>query len=197
MGVQEVIGVAALGFLVFAGVSNYTQPPSSLAGKEPIHELPTKLELRMQKPSDAEGEVIFKDPATGSELGRYALGIDGLLYENPDKPNTRIFAEYRPSSYLVSSHFDAGGFAGIGDFAGEDVRATQLGVRYSPGRLGFQWLAPDLVASTEAYGAGVSIFPSSRAVGYPWFRLGVGAWYMAPWDGGRPGLVFGISTSTR
>ena len=196
MGAQEVVGVGVLALVAWAGLSTVRQPPSNIAGKEPIHENPTRLLFDTQQPGDSEGIITFKDPATGQPLGVYAVGIDGRLYENPLKPNTRLEAEFTPSSHFNSPHFDVGGFGGLGDFAGT-ARPIQVGVRYSPTRLGFGWVAPDLVASTEAVGAGVSIFPTSRTVGYPWYHLGVGAWYMAPWDGGRPGLVLGVSSSIR
>ncbi len=100
--------------------------------------------------------------------------------------------ETKPSTES-STPTTVGAFGGISNIEGQ--RAAQLGARFSPCRLAFGVLSPDLVATNDAVGLGISLYPPSRAVGSTWAHFGLGAWYMAPWDGGRPGTVFGVSTS--
>lgn len=99
---------------------------------------------------------------------------------------------YERDVYAWDTDLDIGTW---GAYSTADAAHFQTGIRYAPVRLLYGTIALDAVASRDVAGAGISLFPPAEYVGDTWAHLGVGAWYVAPFHGGRPGLAYGLSFS--
>lgn len=137
-------------------------------------------------------------------MGRAASYVldDGHLYHAGEPPRAddpeAITASVAPDYYLADpTKLDLGAWAGY-NTRGSDVRGGrfQAGARYSPVRLLYGIIAPDLVVSEDVAGAGVSVYPPERLVGRYLGHVGVGGWYVAPFAGGDAGWMFGLTFST-
>ena len=182
----------ALGVLTFFMIST---PPASLpSGAEPVKTGYDLDWIRMGQELD--GTLVVRDHA-GAELGRYFL-LDGLVYQDPGA-RQGVELELTRSRYLLDPATDLGVWAGysLGPVNEQDPERFQAGIRYSPIRLGYGVVALDAVASHDLGGLGISVFPPTEYFGPKWRRLGLGAWYCAPWNGGDSGLVVGLSFSSR
>lgn len=195
MDIGKLIGYGLLGLIAWTILSTSCAPVPTLAGKEPVKTKASQLNWTWKGPADANGTMVTRNRSTGEPLGEYAVGADGVWHQTDEqRDHGPEEAEFTPSLYLGEWTFDVGPFLGVPFNATLD-RDVQLGVRVSPARVAFGTIAPDFVASEEAFGLGISAFPPERAVGRSLSRFGAGAWYMVPWDGGRPGLVLGLSAS--
>ncbi len=96
--------------------------------------------------------------------------------------------------YLYDPGFDIGTFGGYA--VSGTVPRFQVGLRYSPVRLSWGILAPDVVASQTAAGVGLSVYPPSTYFGRWWDHFGLGGWYVAPYDGSHGAVVVGLAFSS-
>jgi hypothetical protein len=117
-------------------------------------------------------------------------GADGA--DGPD-PKRSYHTSYERDVYLWDSSLDIGTFAG---YSTADTRRFESGVRYGFCRLLYGAVALDAVAGTQAAGAGISCYPPAEYAGNAWAHIGLGCWYVAPYRGGHPGALFGLSFST-
>jgi hypothetical protein len=111
---------------------------------------------------------------------------------NPDEP--AYTARFDRDYYLGQHDLDLGVWTGYSKL--DNLQHWQTGVRYSPVRVLYDSISADAVISQDAAGTGISLFPPADSLGDFWRHTGIGVWYMAPFDGGSPGLVFGFSFST-
>ncbi len=179
--------VGIIGLTVF-----FSAPAGSIAGKDAVDTTSAFHLVRREYQTDG---VLVVHGRDGALLGEFGL-VDNQLYETPAQARDgQIVATLRRDYYLLDPSFDLGTWAGYctQEFDGE---RTDIGLRYSPIRLLYGTVAPDIIAGEESVGFGFSVFPPARLVGNRWRHLGIGAWYAAPYDGGDPGLVFGLSFST-
>jgi hypothetical protein len=142
-------------------------------------------------------------PAAGGGIGTHQvdqrLERDGVLY---DEDGSAICATTTDDYYGGKGHYDLGAFTGFRPASrGYDkLDPFTAGLRFSPLRLGYDCVAPDLVVTNEWAGAGVSFFAPERFVGSDWKHLGLGAWYGYPFRGqpdGPGGWTVGASFSIR
>ncbi len=195
MDPSKLIVGGVLAYILWTLFSAHVQPPPSLDGKKPI-EYGSTVHHWNRTSADAVGTLDILD-SKGGVLRSYAAGPDGVLHEGDDPNPSGLHARYTPHDYAIDfagfSSFDAGAFAALpqrGDLA--------LGVRLSPGRLLFNAISPDVTITHDSVGLGLSAYPPSRFVGYPWAHFGLGCWYQHPFrDGGADGLAVGLSTSFR
>ncbi len=122
--------------------------------------------------------------------------VSELPLHRSAEPGARTYrSTYDRDFYLGQRNRDFGAWTGYARFGGNSPH-WQTGVRYAPYRFLYDACSTDLTCSPDAAGVGVSIFPPADFLGDFWSHLGVGVWYMAPFDGGNPGLVYGVSFST-
>lgn len=133
---------------------------------------------------DPDGHVVAAAHVRYNRVSQVPLG--------GDKP---FSIHYDRDYYLIEPVFDLGAWTGYARFGG-DNHHWQTGVRYSPLRVLWGTVGADLALSQDAAGAGISLFPPADYLGGSWHHAGLGAWYMAPFDGGSPSWVYGVSFST-
>ena len=171
----------------------YAQPPSSVDGKSPVT---TSSSFHLwRSEGEADGTISVRD-GSGVVLGRYVLRDDGV-FESPEQAaGGPLHVSLTRDYYLGDPGFDLGAWTGYYR-GGRNGDALQAGLRVSPARFLYGTLAPDLIVSADVIGAGVTVFPPTQLVGSHWRHLGIGAWYVAPFDGGAPGWAVGASFSIR
>lgn len=169
-----------------------TPAPALSDGSKPV---PTDTEFHVAAPDNrVDGEIVVAD-RTGRELGRWYLDRGRVYDPKGSESSTGVTVSVVRHEYLYDPGFDIGAFAGYAK--GGDLTHFQPGVRLSPVRLLWGTTAPDIVATQQGAGAGVSFYPPAEYFGRWWNHVGVGGWYVAPYTGGDPSLVIGLSFSTR
>jgi hypothetical protein len=118
----------------------------------------------------------------------------GQLFSSPETAGVYSLS-VTTHRYLYDPKLDLGAFAGVG-ISGDSDR-FQPGIRVSPVRLAWGTTALDAVATANGAGIGASIYPPPRYFGRWWNHIGVGGWYIVPFDGSDPGVTVGLSFSTR
>jgi hypothetical protein len=78
----------------------------------------------------------------------------------------------------------------------EGETGLDIGLRYSPIRLGYGVVSPDILISPRQAGLGISVYPPAQTVRYPFNKLGLGLGYLADYDGGTGWSPY-LSLSTR
>lgn len=177
--------------LVVATVWMHGNPEALPDGSTPVA-TSTKLHF-LSAEGDVDGVFTIKD-ADGTVRDRYYL-LDGQLYEPPGESN-RDRGSLVEHLDFITARWDLGTWAAYFKAADGDTSRFQPGLRWSPVRVGFNLVALDAVVSSEVAGLGASLYPPRR-LGRWWAHWGLGAWYVAPFDGGGPGLCVGLSFSTR
>lgn len=201
MDFSKIIGVVLLGVVAWTVFSSMTQPVPTIAGKDPVHYDPVAFHWKWKGAQDGDQTLSLDSRSTGDRLGTY-VGGGGVWHEEPEQASGgALKASIRDDLYLGRWGFDAGPVLAIADFGeardGANIDNVQLGVRISPARILFDTVALDAVATNDAVGAGISVYAPERAVGPFWSSIGVGAWYVVPWDSrrGDPSPALGLTAS--
>lgn len=194
MDIGKLIGYAVIGFVIWTVFSASTQPAPTVKDKVPVKYDTTRLHWNWKDDTDGMASLDLDNRSTRERLGSYVAGDGGVWHQSPEQERDGVLAAtVTPDLYLGKWEFDYGAIlAGSGV---DDTSAIQAGIRYSPCRLGFGVIAPDIIATNDLVGAGISLFPPERSVGAKWSHFGLGLWYGVPWDGGNPGPVVGLSAS--
>ena len=183
-------GIALLIFVV--STLAFNPPRTSVRDESPV---PLKNAFAMFRGSGEADSVLAVHDASGSVVARYSL-LDGDVFQKPEQAASGEFsAVHTRRQFFIDPGIDLGAWTGYRTEADDEDSRVQVGIRYSPVRLAFGTLAPDLVLSQETMGVGASLY-LPRSLGRTWHGIGLGAWYCAPYDGGDPGPVFGLSFST-
>lgn len=193
--------------LILASIFVFHGKPSSLNGLTPVeHKAPRFHLFRNQGEGDGTFDIkipgVITDGAS-SRSGSFVL-YGGRLYED-SKDTSDLRATFTPDYYFVDidpdGGLDLGTWAAYRKGSTEDTSGFQTGIRYSPVRLGWGIVAPDLVVSADVVGGGFSFYPPPQFVGGWWRHIGLGAWYTVPF-GDDTGLdssewSYGLSFTTR
>jgi hypothetical protein len=147
--------------------------------------------------SDADRSLDIKD-AKGGPRARI-LERDGMFYDPDGSPIRTIVT---PDLYFGKFHYDLGAFAGFRPASRgyPDLNPLTAGLRFSPCRLGYDTIAPDLVITNDWAGAGASFYLPEHLAGPDWKHFGLGAWYGYPFRGRSDapgGWAVGASFSIR
>lgn len=189
-----------IGFVLIAGVlilvALHSRAAPKIDNAEPAKAGFPRLHL-LRGASDADRSLDIKD-AKGGPLGR-VLERDGVFY---DPHGTPLETTVTSDLYLLKTQYDFGTFAGYrGASRGQEgLEPFSVGVRFSPIRIGYDVIAPDLVVSNQWAGAGASFYLPEHIVGPDWHHLGAGLWYGYPFAGGSNapgGWCAGLSFSIR
>jgi len=188
------------GFLVVVGVvfviATHSRPAPKIDKADAAEDAFPRLHFWRGK-SDADRTLDFKDDH-GRTVGR-VLERDGVFY---DPEGSRLNTISTDDLYFAKPQYDIGAFAGFRPASRgyERLDPFTAGLRFSPIRLGYDVVAPDLVITNEWAGAGASFFLPERLVGADWKHLGLGAWYGYPFRGQASapgGWTVGASFSIR
>ena len=150
---------------------------------------------------DDQGRVIAGVHAAHNRMSIDPAGTgSGPGYIDADGTTHRYTTHFQRDVYLVDWGLDLGTVAA---YSTADAPHFQTGVRWGVVRFLGGLVGLDAVVLRDAAGAGASIYPpaeyldSGSSTWLTWAHVGVGAWYVAPYRGGRPGLAYGLSFSTR
>ncbi len=188
------------GFLLVAGVILvailHGRPAPKIDKAEAADDAFPRLHVWRGK-TDADRTMDFKD-AHGRTVGR-VLERDGVFY---DPEGSRLSTVVTDDLYFAKPQYDIGAFAGFRPASrGYDkLDPFTSGLRFSPIRLCYDVIAPDLVLTNEWAGAGASFYFPERLVGSDWKHLGLGVWYGYPFRGdtnGPGGWTIGLAFSIR
>ena len=191
---EKVIGGAILVAVAATLWFNMT-PAATLNGKDII---PPKTQFHMLRTGDqVDGTVKVTHVPSGDSFTTDVSS--GQFYQDPEqgesgKWNTKILRD----RYMIDPGLDIGTFAGAymgGSTEGHDAMA--VGIRYSPVRLLYGTLAPDLLATSDAAGVGLSLFPPPDYFGHAWNHVGIGFGRLWDYDGGQSDNIGYLSFSTR
>ena len=185
-------GLTAIGLIATTFWFSHTPAPS-IAGDVTV---PTTTRFHgWRGDKDADGTLqVFDDK---NNLAAAFHVRDNRVSEIPtsrDPGEQHYRTNFERDFYLGQTDLDLGAWTGYSKLDGP--RHWQTGVRYSPVRFLYDAVSADLAVSQSAAGAGISLFPPADSLGDFWRHVGVGVWYVAPFDGGSPGLIFGLSFST-
>lgn len=182
-------------YVIWAFISGHEQPPPTLEGKETAHYEPTQYH-GTAAPKDADAVVDVVD-TTGRVRAKGYLDHYGIVHQDPEQEKSGEFKlVVTPQAYSNRYWFDAGAFAAYSKEGDHEA----IGLRLSPCRLLYGYVAPDLLLTERSYGVGFSLYPPTRSVGGEWGHFGLELSYLRPYrddDDGPRGFTLGLSTSTQ
>lgn len=145
---------------------------------------------------DGDARIDLVDEA-GKPTGSMLLD-NGVLYDPKDG---KVRGTVTRQLYATSVGLDLGTFAGYRDAArGSNSDTFSVGLRYSPVRVFYGCLAPDLAVTKDWGGVGLSLYLPDTFKGQAISHFGLGAWYGSPFggrDAGDAGWTVGLSFSSR
>jgi hypothetical protein len=181
------VAAAILAFVVITTFVLQGRPPS-LDGKKAVEQ---KTEMSMYRlGEEVDGELQVKDRETG-RVGRY-LVRDNQLYIADEATEKQFESALTRNYYAFDWGFDIGAWSGPAVHTRLDA-----GVRYSPARLLYGTIAPDVLLSGHSYGLGMSLYPPPQYAGRYWRHLGVGVGRLTDFGDGAIYNTFYLSFSTR
>jgi hypothetical protein len=196
---KEVVALVAVGVFFWVVVKN----PPTVNGPAGTTEIPTETTLSgIRGANDADSVITLTSrDEKRTSLGRLFVRDDRVF--EPDgslEPRNLVDAKRERYAYLLQFGIDAGGWGAgyLGSLSDDgDTRRVQYGVRFSPARIFYGAVAPDIVAGEESAGIGISVYPITDRCGRFWKHAGLGAWYLFPYDRrDNPAWSFGLSFST-
>lgn len=193
---EKLVGFALVAVILYGAFSFGRTPAPSLKGEVAIPRAGTDTHL--WRTDGAEDRIRLRDRAAGHDLGYFDVDERGVLHQTPHQAGAgAVITDYRHQRYLGRPWVDVGAWAGVvGTDSGDPP--VQLGLRVSPARFLDGVLAPDIVISEHAVGAGASLYlPRELGANPPWNRLGAGVWYMAAFNGDGSGPALGLTLTTR
>lgn len=192
MSGEIIVGSLVVGFL--AVTFYFNRPAGSIAGNTPVE---TKSEFHLVRhAAETDGRLVISDH-DGVVRGEYGI-VDNQLYQTPEQAESgALHARLIRDFYLVDPKLDLGTWGAYLPHNDPAVDTLQVGLRVSPFRLLYGSVAVDAVISQDTGGAGLSLYPPTKLFGPAWHHVGLGAWYVAPFDGSGPRWSYGLSFSIR
>jgi hypothetical protein len=186
---EGVVGIVIVAFLVW---TTWAHPPRLVP--DDATEIPKKVELHGVRQAQAADETLdLFDRETGESRGTLYRRSD-VMWE-PKSPINADRVKWTEHRYIFEFVTDAGPWAAAYLGSGNTSR-FQRGLRVSPARIGFGVVSPDIVIGEEAAGVGVSLYPRTDLLSPFWHHVGVGGWYVVPYDRDvDPGVCVGLSLS--
>jgi hypothetical protein len=195
-GAETLCAALAIGALTVTLWYAHAPPPTITGDVPPDHSGTAYHGIRPANAAD--GVLSIFDDQGGLVAGvhirhdRVSLEQIGPTHD-PDGTEHHYTTRYERDVYLWDTDFDGGVAAG---YSLADTPRFETGIRWGVVRVLYGIVAVDAVAFKDAAGAGISVYPPAEYLGDLWTHIGFGSWYAAPYRGGHPGLVFGLSFST-
>lgn len=127
-----------------------------------------------------------------------SLYDDGVFQDPKQSTNSSFKYEYTVHYKPLEIGVDLGWWGGIQASSGEEEskRAVDMGIRFSPARLIYGVLAPDLLIGTQNAGIGCSAYlPTGVGKGI-WKKIGIGGAWMGGYHGGGGWMPYASITTT-
>lgn len=194
---QRLVSIALVGVAAYGVYTHGRTPSPSLKGEVAIARDGTDPHL-WNDGKDAEDRIRVRDRDGKFPPLYFDVDERGVLHQTPEQARDgAVVVDYRHQLYGARVWCDVGAWAGVVGTKSGDAPG-QLGLRLSPARFLDGALAPDLVLSAHAIGAGASVYlPRELGAPPPWNRIGIGLWYMAAFNGGGAGPALGLTITTR
>lgn len=200
-----ILVLSTFGILLYLGGKNNTPNKGTQVPLVPTENTWVGTRHHDDKP---ESDLKITSPNGDSwGLSLYAGGVpyqersqaDANKSGNEEKPGWSY--KWTVHRYPVDYDTDLGAWAGFRVASGsgdnpEGETGLDIGLRYSPVRFAYGIIAPDLLISPRQAGIGVSAYPPTKTVRYPFNKLGVGLGYLADYDGGSGWTPY-LSLSSR
>lgn len=123
---------------------------------------------------------------------------DNNHYELPSQAGSGVWdPQLSRDYYLIDPGLDLGTWAGYTGRHGDSRDDFDVGLRYSPARLLFGTVAPDLLVGTKEAGVGISLYPPKSVFGPGWNHLGVGIGRLFDYHDSGQSTAFYLGFSTR
>lgn len=193
---EPLCAALAIGVLAVTLWYSHAPAPSIVGDVPPDH---SETAYHGIRPANAADGVLTITDDQGSLVAGIHIRHDRVSLErvgptrDPDGTEHHFTTRYERDVYLWDTDLDCGTAAG---YSLADTRRFQTGLRWGAVRLLYGIVACDAVAFQDCAGAGISLYPPAEYLGDLWTHIGLGGWYAAPYRGGHPGLVFGLSFST-
>jgi hypothetical protein len=199
-----VIVIISFGFLVYLGGKSNIKTKESQEKLVPTENTWTDTRYHDDKP---ESDIEVKSP-NGDSFG-LSLYAGGVPFQNKQQAEANRSAadgkkwtyKWVVHRYPIDFDTDIGAWAGFRVASPEGNKPEgetgfDIGLRYSPVRLGYGVISPDLLVSPRQAGIGVSVYAPAQSVSYPYNKIGIGLGYLADYDGGSGWTPY-ASLSTR
>ena len=199
----EFLFLALIILVVGITIWKHSKVPSTIDGQKVI---PTKVDYHTTR-SDKEldGKIVIEHVPSGDKL-RIDHYDGNFLYPNgdvefPKDKNGLVLWKVEPTRdrYFVDFNFDVGAYAGVvdGHKTSNKTSDTDVGIRYSPLRIGYGLFAPDALVSRQSAGIGISCYPSPDNWGKYWRHVGIGYGKVYTYEDMKLRNLFYLSFSTR
>ena len=198
---HPVTAFAVLGaFLAFIYFGGHGRAPDK---ENQVALVPTADTYLGVRSYDDKPEGTLKVTAPNGESWATSLYADGVPYQDKSQAaDSRGWKyEYTIHRYPADTDHDFGAWAGFrvsntrsDDASGDSSRndsGIDIGIRYSPTRLFYGVVAPDLLVSPHQAGIGVSLYAPAQTVNHTLQHFGLGVGYMAGFDGGGGWMPYG------
>jgi hypothetical protein len=173
-------------------------PASTVADKNEVPATAPRFHW-WRSPDEGDGTLTLKGSLDG-RVGHITIA-NGLPYQPKpgsidDIPDLKM--SFTEDVDFGRWNYDFGTYAAYRRPKGGNTDPFQVGVRFSPARILYGSVAPDLVLSRSTFGVGASFYVPKKFAGQ-WSHLGLGAWYTYPLAGtsraGSPAWAYGLSFS--
>lgn len=205
----------ALGILLFVFAKAGIVPPKEINNQVVI---PPKVVTEFVRPDtaktsdneDIQGSVVIKNNKTGDKLSLNVVHDYLVLPEGtkelPKYKNEQSGLEepiwsisHVKKEYWFDPGTDIGVYGGylFGTKDDKEIRSFETGIKFSPCRMVFNYLSPDLLVSPQGIGLGLSFYPRPERFGNFWDHLGVGIGREMMYNNGDQHTIMYFNVSTR
>jgi hypothetical protein len=171
----KAIPVIIIGGILVYLVINVGQPPPDKGTQKALEPTKTTHNGIRHHDNKPEADIVVTHKPSGDKWG-LSLYADGVPYQEREQiADDKFQYEYTRHRYGIDIDLDLGVWTGFRSSGDSKDSAIDIGLRYSPVRLAWGYIAPDLLLSPNAGGIGVSFYIPD-APGF-WKHVGVGiAW---------------------
>jgi hypothetical protein len=180
----------------------HARVPKFIDGQKVI---PTEVRTHIErKQKEIDGRLAIEHKPSGDKLTLDYYDNMFLYHDNttdfPKDKNGNDIWKVTPikDEYLVDWGTDLGVYSGFIDGAKDQkISSFDVGLRYSPVRIFYGLLSPDALLSKQAFGLGISIYPSPSTWTKELRHVGFGYGRVYTYQDTRMRNLFYISFSTR
>ncbi len=194
--VEPFVAIGVMGLVALAFWLSGEAPPT-LNGQDLIVPKHKNVHLIRSK-GEVDGTLEVTHKPSGDKFKTDFL--DNNHYQTPaqeksGKWDTSISRDF----YFIDPGLDWGTYAGWATGHKKDPGDSdfKVGLRFSPARLMFGTVAPDLLIGSDAAGLGVSVYPPKSFFGGGWNHVGLGIGRIYDYDDHDPSTLLYLGFTTR
>lgn len=209
INLESFLPILAIGIFVAAVWYNSFTVPATVNGQVVV---PTKITPHIEREvGEVDGSLTIKHNPSGDSLDLDVLnnfvlfppgvlGSDKWFDANTGKDENRWEIKYDRKRYFYDPGFDFGTYGGYlsGNKEGTDIEDLDVGIRVSPVRWFYGSTSfPDILASNQGIGIGVSLYPEPIHFGPIFDHIGAGYGMFYTFEDDVRRNLFYVSISTR